>query len=220
MVAVSKGRSPMKSFGLTIGVVLGLLAGRALAQHGHPSTGDNGSGAPNPLLGTSGGFGDTSEPGGTGEAKGSGTGMADHTFAPGLYFFGNGTPGCGGFAELGANAPPFLGDPLFAFTCTGAPPSSFGIVLLADVPCFAGADPLGLGVWFYLDFAASTQVAMLGATSDANGFATAPVPIPADPALEGAVVYAQAFWYWGSWCPTAPLSSSSGLEVTLMKQQP
>ena len=208
----------MNSLGLTIGVVLGLLAGGALAQHGQPGAAGNDAGATNPLEGSGAGFDGAGNAGASGGAHsgGSGTAMADHTFAPGLYYFGNGSPGCGGFEELGANAPPILGDPLFAFTCTGAPASTIGLVLLADVPCFAGDDPLGLGVWFYLDLFTSTQLTALLATSDANGFATAPVPIPGDPTLEGAVIYAQAFWWWGNDCPAAPLSTSSGLQVTLL----
>jgi glucose/arabinose dehydrogenase len=136
----------------------------------------------------------------------------------GLSAFGAGTPGCNGAHVLGATSPPARGNPCFHFTCTNAPPSSFGIYMLADLAVIAGYDPFQLGVTFHIDLNSSFLL-VAPIPSDAAGVGEHWMGIPNDPSLPGVVLQAQAVWFWPpEVCqPSAGgLSSSNGLTVTFL----
>ncbi|HKE00501.1 MAG TPA: hypothetical protein VKE69_05790, partial [Planctomycetota bacterium] len=131
--------------------------------------------------------------------------------------YGASTPGCAGAELLNVSAIPTVGNASFAFHSTNAPPSSIGLLFVGDVPNVAGAGYLGLGVQFHVDLFASAQLLGLNASSDAKGFGVAPAPIPNNPALHGASVYAQEVWLWpAAVCPLPPfgLSATNALKVT------
>ncbi|HKE02117.1 MAG TPA: VCBS repeat-containing protein, partial [Planctomycetota bacterium] len=140
--------------------------------------------------------------------------------AAGVASFGAGTPGCAGELGVGSNVAPTVGATSFAFTCTQAPPSAIGLGLVGDAASAAGVDPLGLGALFHVDLLASSFLAGVSFSSDAGGTAIAPAPIPANPALAGAALFAQAIWLEKPpfACGTSPfhLVSSSGLAMIVL----
>ncbi|MHC4845334.1 MAG: integrin alpha, partial [Planctomycetota bacterium] len=135
----------------------------------------------------------------------------------GLSLYGGGTPGCIGPIRLSGNSVPAGGHAGFAFTVTGAPPRKGGLVVVTDAQDLAGSDPFGLGVTLHVDIPSSTFVHLLGTAGDANGVATAALPIPANPALVGRTFYAQALWNQGVSCggPPPDLAGSNGLALTV-----
>lgn len=135
----------------------------------------------------------------------------------GVAPFGTGTPGCSGAHGLTAASAAAVGNADFELVGTGAPADAAGIVLVGDAADFAGTDLLGLGVLAHVDLASSSLVTALPAASDGAGVWRAAAPIPSDPSLAGATVYAQGFWAWGSCAPLASLvSSSRGLAITFL----
>lgn len=157
---------------------------------------------------------------GTGGHSGTEPTDAEHmgaTFAPGLTYFGVGTPGCLGLHSLTPTAVPNIGTPDFGFLCTNAPPMAHGLIVIADAPALVGSDPLGIGVVFYLDLASSLQIDVVEAIADGAGNASGVTQIPNDPALIGVTLYAQAFFWWSNApCSPAPISSSNGVAITFM----
>ena len=148
-------------------------------------------------------------------AIGSDTLSAGFHYTAGLQVYGAGTPGCAGPELLGASTCPDVNTPSFQLTCEKAPASALGLGLVSAGQDLAGSDPLALGVAFHVDLFAPGLIA-LDFTSDPTGRGYAAAPIPNDPTLVGASVYAQAVWFWSFACPLGPfnLSSSTGLKIT------
>lgn len=133
----------------------------------------------------------------------------------GVSSYGTGTAGCRGLERLDANGPAVRGNAAFALRCAAAPALAPGGLLLSSGADPAGSDPLGLGVTFHV--ALPGFLAALPFPSDARGLATLPLPIPGDPSLAGADLYAQALFLWAPPCVPSPsgLSSSTGLRLRL-----
>jgi hypothetical protein len=137
----------------------------------------------------------------------------------GTESFGHGTPGYRGFLGVMSNQPPFVGNDKFTLTCSNAPRSSMGALLIADVKDPAGNDLFGLGFVLHLDFAGSGTVLAFDMPTDTQGLAAAYVPIPSDPSLVGTSVHAQAFFVDPVVGPSSlSLISSNALTVMFQPQ--
>lgn len=135
----------------------------------------------------------------------------------GIAIYGVGTPGCAGIHGISATSAPVVGNAAFAVVNTGAPPSALGLLLIGNVPDVPGSDPLNIDVLEHVDLFASTLLLGFNAFSDASGYALAAIPIPANPSIVGATVYAQGKWLWTDCLPsTFGLSSSRGMAITLL----
>jgi hypothetical protein len=68
-----------------------------------------------------------------------------------------------------------------------------------------------------VDVPGSSLLLILPVQSDADGYASLPLPIPGNPGLVGQTVYVQSVWQWGGACgmPLPGLSSSNGLSLTV-----
>ncbi len=133
----------------------------------------------------------------------------------GLAPYGAGTPGCDGPQSLTANLVPSVGEGGFALRSDHGP-GSLGLALVTDAPSIAGIDPFGLGVTLHVDLLGATEVLALDFLDLGMGYATAPAPIPAVPALAGRTYFAQGLWVWTACTPsTFGLSTSSALAVTI-----
>jgi len=133
--------------------------------------------------------------------------------------FGTGTPGCSGPLGLVATGAPLIGSPDFGLSATGAPPSRAGLLLFGTAPDVAGTDVFALDFLYHVDLVGSAFLLVRTIRSDAGGTAYAPLPIPDNPSVAGATIYAQAFFAWpsdGACDPSAfGLTSSRGLAFTL-----
>ncbi len=129
----------------------------------------------------------------------------------GATTFGIGTPGDHGLHGIAASSPPAVGNAQFRVVASNSPPGSLGLLLAADADDGPGSDPFGLGLLLHLDLAASTQLLAFDAFTDASGYAIAPVPIPATPALAGQTFHLQTIFVWLH--PSLHLSSSRGLTL-------
>lgn len=135
----------------------------------------------------------------------------------GMSNYGIGTPGCAGPQNMSANSAPVVNNPSFYLTTTNCPPSSLGLILVANAPDAIGTDPLSIGILLHIDLINSTELVPIDSVSNGFGFAASMGPIPIDPTLAGLTFYAQSIWAWTS-CTTAPplnLSSSNGLAITI-----
>jgi len=135
----------------------------------------------------------------------------------GLKKFGIGTRGCAGYHTLWAASVPTVGNATFALTSSVAPPNALGLVILGSDALLQGADPLGLGIAMHVD-PFGTAIDALDLHSDAAGKGLGSLAIPANAALSGLTVVAQAFWLWPSASCTPStfgLSSSNGLWITV-----
>jgi hypothetical protein len=138
--------------------------------------------------------------------------------SPGLTPYGTGTPGCSGPSNVTAALLPNVGQLAFAFLGDNAPPSSLGLCLVTDSQDYAGSDPFGLGVLLHVDFFFANEVFGLDMPIDATGNGVSPAPIPPSPFLAGKSYYAQTLLLWSGPCSLPPfgLSSSRGLQVTIL----
>ncbi|QDU65385.1 FG-GAP repeat protein [Engelhardtia mirabilis] len=132
---------------------------------------------------------------------------------------GAGTPGCNGPQVIGLALPAQIDTAGFGFTCTNAPASSTGFLLVGNVADITGSDILGLGVTLHVNVLLSTPTLLLDFASDASGNGLAPVPLPNSPSLVGAVLHAQAVWAWSS-CVLPPLNLSSSNLVSFTISAP
>ena len=100
-------------------------------------------------------------------------------------------------------------------TCTGAPPSASGLVLLGAA---AASTPIvGFGPELWID-PAGAWFLFLQAFSDAFGASTVALPLPRGSA--GAMLHAQFVWAGPSApppCPPQGLSASEGLAAVVQR---
>ncbi|QDU65384.1 FG-GAP repeat protein [Engelhardtia mirabilis] len=132
---------------------------------------------------------------------------------------GNGSDGCDGPQVIGLARPAQIDSADFGFTCTNAPASSTGFLLVGNVADIAGSDLLGLGVTLHVNVLLSTPTLLLDFFSDASGDGFAPAPLPNSPSLVGAVLHAQGVWVWTS-CTLPPLNLSSSNLVSFTISAP
>lgn len=140
------------------------------------------------------------------------------TYAPmRLTRYGNGTPGCFGYELPYANETPIVPSPDFTISVTNCPPDSLLLGIATDVPLFAAADQLGIGVLLSVNLIASSEVILLDVPTDSAGRGHVNAPIPPSAALQGKHYYFQSLGYWGGGpCTPSPvynLSSSIGLDI-------
>lgn len=135
----------------------------------------------------------------------------------GVASYGNSSAGCAGLEGLAAGSTPKLGNSQFRIIATQSPPSSLGLLLLADAQDAAGSNALGLGIQLHVDPLASTVLLGRDLRSDPTGYAVAEVPVPSTPALAGAIYFAQGLFAWSGSCPLGPfgLSSTSALVIAV-----
>ena len=130
----------------------------------------------------------------------------------GFSTFGTETPGCHGTQTVGVNSGPTINNPDFAFTSTGAPPSTLGLCIVTDVQG-NGSDPFALNIAMWVDIFTATQVYALDAISDPAGLSSAPAPLPNNPLLAGTVYYFQFLQVDGA-CGQL-VSASPGGQITI-----
>lgn len=137
---------------------------------------------------------------------------------PGVSTFGTGTPSCAGGQAMATSVAPAVGASDFALTCTNAPPSAFGLVLVGTQSVDPGSDPLALGLLLHVDLL-STWLGTFNTVSDAAGTARVPLPIGNGPGLGGLQLFAQTIWIEpaGHTCSPSPLplASSRGVAFTI-----
>ncbi|MBI3817253.1 MAG: hypothetical protein HY286_01075 [Planctomycetes bacterium] len=139
-----------------------------------------------------------------------------NTTGTSLNVYGTGTPGCAGPHVIGATKAPIANVPGFRITCTNAPPSSLGLLLVGNVPDVFGSDPLYLGILTHVDLFNSTELYAFDLDSNPLGYGSSPTDLALSPAIVGNTYYAQALWYWTSCSPSSSgLSSSPGLAITV-----
>lgn len=132
---------------------------------------------------------------------------------------GGGTNGCLGREGIRSNSEPKINSSKFAFTCTGAPANSLGLLLVGDILDAVGTDYFSLLFLVHVDLIHSTTLLAGDFYSDSWGNGFAPVGIPNDNTLIGLNFVAQGIWYWpaAGVCDPTPTSFSStrGLYLTI-----
>ena len=119
-----------------------------------------------------------------------------------------GCPGANGVPFLGAFGPPAIGNDGFAFDLVSAPAGAPVAVLVAAA---SAQLPLGGGCSLLVDPA---NVLAFGATANAAGAASVPIPVPFSPSLRGAAPYGQGIVVdpTGAW---SGLALSGGLNAVI-----
>ncbi len=125
----------------------------------------------------------------------------------GLLPYGASTPGSSGPLALAGNSEPSVGNPLFALTCTGAPPNAFGLL---GIGLGQTSIPI-LGITLLVDFGGGPF--LLPMPADGTGLGALELPNPDDASLVGGQVFTQAFF--GDVAGPQGLSASQGLRVTV-----
>jgi hypothetical protein len=126
--------------------------------------------------------------------------------------FGASTPGAAGPLAIGVTDMPSIGTADFALTCTSAPASSTeGLLVLG----FGGlSSPLvGKGVDVWVD--SSPALFLFRATSNEDGYAVVPKPLPDDPRLIGIGTTWQ--FVWAPHVAGEPWSASNALTVVIQE---
>lgn len=131
----------------------------------------------------------------------------------GVHLVGASGPGCDGRLAMGVTSWPVTGNDRFALTCSRAPPSSFGQVLIGvDVR----ASPLRVaGIDFWVD-----ALVTCPAASDVSGGSHVRVPVPSNPGLIACWFGVQFLWVGPSGpppCPPSGLSSSNALRIQIQR---
>lgn len=132
----------------------------------------------------------------------------------GVEAFGDSSPGCNGPLAIGVTAMPRIGNTAFALTCGNAPASSGGGLVIGAGPLATPLVVAGARLW--IDPRAGWMVVPL--PSNAMGGANAALPIPNDPALVRARLFAQFFWIGPNApkpCPPLGVSASNALVVAI-----
>lgn len=146
--------------------------------------------------------------------------FASRLFGANVANFGYGTPGCVANQMIGTGSLPKVGNSAFNIRTYNAYPGSSGALVLTKTPLPVETDVFGIGIKLLFDpfDPAMTSIFLM---ADANGTATATLPIPPGPSLVGQSFSAQGLWLWnqpGVPHPCQPsafdISSTNGLTVT------
>ena len=124
----------------------------------------------------------------------------------GVEPYGTSSAGCKGQLYAGVTEQPRIDRPDFALTCSGGPANGGGALLLGVQRPPQPVPVLGIDLWVLPTVAPA-------ASSDAFGYANVRLPLPNDPRLVGAKLYAQ--FVWASPCGAQGLSASDALEITV-----
>ncbi|MFQ5503747.1 MAG: hypothetical protein ACE5F1_02995 [Planctomycetota bacterium] len=151
----------------------------------------------------------------------NGTGLGRDAFVSrldmlpaGVSAYGASSPGCQGPLAISVTAMPKVGNGAFSLTCSAAPPTTTGLLLLGGTGRATPIPFLGVGLWVGL----VAPFYVVPAQSNALGAADTPLPIPADPRLAGGTVYTQFVWAGPrspAPCPPLGYSASAALKITL-----
>lgn len=120
--------------------------------------------------------------------------------------YGQPTPGCAGDSTLIANSDARVGNGLHGYVMENAPANSLSVIKLGVAPT-PGLPYLGIALYVL-------PIATVVERSDALGEAQHRLPIPDNPGLIGASIYAQSLWL--DFCGSNLFSSSAGLRFTIM----
>ncbi len=133
----------------------------------------------------------------------------------GARAFGSSSAGCDGPLAIGVTSMPRLGSAAFQITCSNAPPSAGGVLLLAARGLATPFRVLGVDLW--VDPAGAWFVAP-PAFSSTVGAAHFALSLPPNPFLINQQVNAQFVWLGPASpppCPRLGLSASNALEITV-----
>ncbi len=132
----------------------------------------------------------------------------------GVTRHGTSTAGCNGQLAASVTSMPRIGNASFALTCTNAPPSTVGVVALANGRLLTPTQVLGIDLW--LD---PTTIWLLASVdSDFRGAADLPLPLPRFNRLVGVTLYGQFLWLGRNApppCPPQGFSTTAALEITI-----
>ena len=132
----------------------------------------------------------------------------------GVSAFGRSSPGCTGALAIGVTSMPRIGNTGLALACGNAPPNALGLLALTGHRFPSPVIVLGVEVW--VD--PTLVLVPLPARSNNIGASEVSVPIPGDPTLAGARLFAQFFWAGtpaSPPCPPQGLSASNALDITI-----
>lgn len=125
----------------------------------------------------------------------------------GTRAYGDSTPSCRGDLTMNVTRMPSAGAADFGFYCSGAPPSSFGWLILGTE---ASSPTPSHGASIWLDV--TRRIARIAVQSDANGFVETPLPLTGFGS--GIPFAAQYFFLNTSACSgQGPFSASHGLRI-------
>jgi len=128
----------------------------------------------------------------------------------GVTRYGTSVPACLGQPTAYVLEAPRAGNQKFGLACTGAPPSSGGVLLIGAGGLAQSIPVLGIELWVNV-LSTFTPVLVL---ADAKGESSLAAPIPAG--VSGARLYFQYLWINTATCGGAgTLSSSDALDVLI-----
>ncbi|MCI0586737.1 MAG: hypothetical protein L0323_07855 [Planctomycetes bacterium] len=135
-----------------------------------------------------------------------------HDLLPtGASRYGASTPGCGGTVVISVNSLPQVGNLAFEITCVGGPANATGSLGFSSAglgtPLLLGGFSLWIDPSAPMFFGAS-------ASSGPAGETALSIPIPPDPTLAAAQVFAQ--FAWPDPCAPGGIAGSSGLAVVVV----
>ena len=139
----------------------------------------------------------------------------NQTVTPGLTNYGTGTPGCAGRRRSSEAPRRKLGTRASRRARSTARRRRSSSCSSPTRRTRRGFDPLGLGILFHVDPFAATFWMGVDIQSDAVGAASAALPIPNQPQLQGAVYFAQVISAW-----PAPDCRASPLRPQLLARTP
>ena len=122
--------------------------------------------------------------------------------------YGMSTPGCSGDLSLFANLEPQVAEDRFALIAMGAEPHAIGTLLTSG----GTASQSLLGVTIHVD-ALDPYFFTLPLFADAQGQATLPLPLPANPALRGLTLHSQSLLLDS--CGAQGFAATNGLTFTI-----
>ncbi|MEM7201603.1 MAG: SBBP repeat-containing protein [Planctomycetota bacterium] len=131
----------------------------------------------------------------------------------GVAAFGTSSPGCNGVIGIASHTEPLVGETI-SITCSNAPPSSLGALIIGVSALPAPLPILGIDLWVDL----SAPNFLLTVPSTPLGTSELPIPLPGLGSTRGATIYAQFVWAGPATpppCPAGGLSASNALALTI-----
>jgi hypothetical protein len=135
----------------------------------------------------------------------------DETPTTPISSYGAPSPPCAGNVTMGVNSAPFIGNSVFAFTCTNTAPNQLSLGIITNNPDFVGTPILGFTLLVDMT---SPEVYGINMVSDPSGFSVGPVSISDNPLLVGKTYAAQTITL--APCASNGLAASQGLIVTIV----